>query len=186
MRLKNSKQMRRIGHTMEDNMTTFRIIVLLTPILTACASNSVAENSIPTQAKTEQMGWLHGNCLAIKDSHIPIHSKLSIILLDEAQSVSTAEVLGPATSGEQCYPLLEDRRTVNVGAGYSFYLVNTKAQINLAIGSVGKEIDTHRYNYSYCTTSEGVQFSTSEGSKTIWSGYYYLGYDSESTCPEQT
>lgn len=165
-------------------ITPFKTIVLLIPILTACASNSIAEDSVPTQAETEKMGWLHGNCLAIKDSHIPTHSKLSIILLDEPQSVTKGEVLGPATSGEQCYPLLEDRRTINVDAGYSFYLVNTKAQVNLAIGSVGKKIDTHRYNYSYCTTSEGVQFSTSEGGKTIWSGYYYLGYDSESTCPE--
>lgn len=180
----NSKQMRRIGHTMEDNMTTLRTLLLLAPILTACASNSVAEDSVSTHAESEKMGWLHGKCLAIKDPHIPAHSKLSIILLDEPQSVNTGEVLGPATSGEQCYPLLEDRRTANIGTGYSFYLVNTKAQVNLAIGSVGKEIDTHGYNYSYCTTSEGVQFSTSEGSKTIWSGYYYLGYDSESTCPE--
>lgn len=181
---RNSKQMRRIGHTMGDNMATFRTIVLLAPILTACASNSVAEDSVPAQAATEETGWLHGKCLAIKDSHIPIHSKLSIVLLDEPQSVSKGEVLGQATSGEQCYPLLEDRRTVNVDAGYTFYLVNTKAQVNLAIGSVGKAVDTHKYNYSYCTTAEGVQFSTSEGSKTIWSGYYYLGYDSESTCPE--
>ena len=176
--------MRRIGHTMENNMTTFRTIVLLIPILTACASNSVAENSAPTQAETEEMGWLHGNCLVIKDSHIPVHSKLSIVLLDKPQSVKKGEVLGRAISGEQCYPLLEDRRTVNVDAGYSFYLVNIKVQVNLAIGSVGKELDIHKYNYSYCTTAEGVQFSATEGSKTIWSGYYYLGYDSETTCPE--
>lgn len=176
--------MRHIGHTMENNMTTFRTIVLLVPILTACAGNSVAEDAVPTQAETEEMGWLHGNCLAIKDSHIPIHSKLSIILLDETQSVNKGEVLGLATSGEQCYPLLEDRRMINVDAGYSFYRVNTKAQVNLAIGSVSKGIDTHRYSYSYCTTVEGVQFSTSEGGKVIWSGYYYLGYDSESTCSE--
>ncbi len=165
-------------------MTASKAFVLLAPILTAVASTSLAEDSVSTHAESEKMGWLHGNCLAIKDSHIPAHSKLSIILLDEPKSVSTGEVLGPAKSGEQCYPLLEDRRMANIGTGYSFYLVNTKAQINLAIGTVDKEIDTHRYNYSYCTTSEGVQFSANEGSKTIWSGYYYLGYDSESTCPE--
>ena len=44
-------------------------------------------------------------------------------------------------------------------------------------------------SFSYCATSEGISFDAWSAipykSKNLWSGYYYLGYDIQSNCPEK-
>jgi len=44
-------------------------------------------------------------------------------------------------------------------------------------------------SFSYCAASEGISFDAWSAipykSKNLWSGYYYLGYDIESNCPEK-
>jgi hypothetical protein len=130
----------------------------------------------------ESFGWLHGNCLAIKNPGIEKHRDLTLILLDDPQSLAKATVLGKADSGAECFALLEDRRTVNVAEGYSFYLIDTDAQANLGIGMLGTLDDMPKYTFHYCTTMEGVAFKVNEKGRGIWRGYYYLGYESEATC----
>ena len=50
--------------------------------------------------------------------------------------------------------------------------------------------DGHQDYFTECSTSEGVQFNVWSGSpykgKALWSAYYYLGYDTEPNCPENS
>jgi hypothetical protein len=157
------------------------LCLLLIPALGACAS-SPAQHPVGGVHAGESFGWLHGNCLAIKNPGIEKHRDLTLILLDDPQSLAKATVLGKADSGEECFALLEDRRTVNVAEGYSFYLIDTDAQANLGIGMLGTLDDMRKYTFHYCTTTEGVAFKVNEKGREIWRGYYYLGYESEATC----
>ncbi len=132
------------------------------------------------------IGWLHGSCLAIKNENISSDSLVTIVQLDEPQNIFSAAVLDKAKDGEKCFPLLEDRRKINIESGYSFYLVDSKLDINLGIAVVDNVINTEKYAFDYCTTTEGVLYSLKKidqnNDDKLWSGYYYLGYESEATC----
>ncbi|MBI3899713.1 MAG: hypothetical protein HY308_15665 [Gammaproteobacteria bacterium] len=72
--------------------------------------------------------------------------------------------------------------------------------IELGIGIVGNDVvpsngkinvdvngDGSPDQFTQCSTTEGVSFnlwakSAYEG-KPLWSGYYYIGYDTEANCP---
>lgn len=157
------------------------LCLLLIPAIGACASSS-AQHQVSDVHASERFGWLHGNCLAIKNPGIEKHRDLTLMLLDDPQSLVKATVLGKTNSGEECFALLEDRRKINVSEGYSFYLIDTDAQVNLGIGILGTLDDMRKYTFHYCTTTEGVAFKVNEISRETWKGYYYLGYESEATC----
>jgi hypothetical protein len=55
------------------------------------------------------IGWLYGNCLAIKNRNIALPYTFTLVHLD-------------------------DRIAVNSGSGYSSYLVKSEQPANLAIG----------------------------------------------------
>lgn len=154
-----------------------------------------------------QIGWLHGNCLAIKTPGLEKGTKLTIVSLGKPQVLLEAEIIQRTKSGEECYALLEERKDVNMSEGNIFYSVApaSKAPLELAVGIVGwKEGftttdgtihadvngDGYQDYFTQCSTSEGVQFNVWSGSpykgKALWSAYYYLGYDTEPNCPENT
>jgi len=60
-------------------------------------------------------------------------------------------------------------------------LVESQKPVNLAIGVLGAK-SVSDLEFSFCNTTEGIQFSLSKSSAVIWEGYYYLGYESEPTC----
>ncbi|WP_155238651.1 hypothetical protein [Teredinibacter turnerae] len=129
------------------------------------------------------IGWLHGNCLAIKTANISPNHQFTLIHLDNANTTEKAIIIREATNGEECYALLDDRVSVNRSAGYTFYTVKSNMPVNLAIGILRPgEVSISDAKLSYCTTTEGVNFSISKNGSEIWKGYYYLGYESESTC----
>ena len=166
-------------------MNKLFILTLTLPIL-ATYSNAVAAIG-PSNAQNDiagHIGWLHGNCLAIRNAELPLNAEINLVRLDSPQTIGTGRITERATSGDKCYPLLEDRRDINVGNGYSFYLIATKPTINLAIGVFEQKIDTGVNTYDYCMTTEGIKFSISHNHQVLWSGYYYLGYDSEPTCQD--
>ncbi|MES2820459.1 MAG: hypothetical protein V4812_15915 [Pseudomonadota bacterium] len=153
------------------------------------ASCSVVEKNqgLPTAVDYEStVGWLHGNCLGIKNSGISEGSKIEIFSVDGSPHSTSATVLKPATTSEECSPLLEDRRATNLDNGYSFYLVEAQTKIQLGIGLLGDWGNTDEYKFNYCTTAEGIQYRLKKtipaNDEVVWSGYYYLGYDSEATC----
>ena len=151
---------------------------------------------------SKRIGWLHGDCLAIDNAGLPEGASLTMIKFGEKQSVAKAKVLRPAQSGDDCPALLEDRRETNAREGRAFYKISPPNGGELAIGildlrnkihrkkghvSVDVNNDGHRDVFTRCSTSEGVSFNVwthhaYEG-KPLWSGYYYLGYDTEANCP---
>jgi len=124
-----------------------------------------------------------------------------LVLLNEPQSVSTAKVVEPANS-KTCGPLAEERRERNISEGESFYEVKSSTVYYLAIGVIGDVSqpkvenglvladignDGNFERFTLCATSEGLSFgiwnSKPYTNKPVWFGYYYLGYDVDSTCP---
>ncbi|MDH2433396.1 hypothetical protein QCD60_12520 [Pokkaliibacter sp. MBI-7] len=142
----------------------------------------------------QQLGWLHGQCLAIKNAGLVAGSKVQLVLLDEPQTTISGTVESKVTDSSQCFALMDDRRKVNQAAGYQFYRVATTEPVELAIGRVSDEQirltepDLRNAHFSYCSTGEGVQFSVwpvqAYQDKPLWRGYYYTGYDTEADCPE--
>ena len=130
-----------------------------------------------------------------------------MIILGVKQSLLKGSIVGKATSGANCYALLDDRRFVNDNGKRSFYsvLFNGLSQTNvLAIGLVhmahepyisGSIVrgdlvgDGRQVVFSYCQATEGINFfvwSETVGPKLLrWTDYYYLGYESTPNCHEQ-
>ncbi len=133
------------------------------------------------------VGWLHGNCLAILNPELPAGSMFTVVVPGVPQRVSSATIVGRAYDGETCMALLEDRRQVNEGSGYSFYRVDARPEVNLGIAMLGTAGRLDDYAFDACNTTEGVVFSLKAlpqaGGATLWRGYYYLGYDTEPNCP---
>ena len=144
-------------------------------------------------ALDQKIGWLHGQCLAIRADGLPSGSTIRLVLLDEPQTMGSGTVEAAAADGSQCFALMDDRRKVNQAVGYHFYTVATTSPVELAIGMVtdkqAPELDLNKAHFSYCSTGEGVQFSVwpaeAHQGKPLWQGYYYTGYDTEADCPEQ-
>lgn len=167
-----------IGHTMDDKMKLF-ILVIISIMTISCASlTKQIDDSLDSE-----IGWMHGNCLAIKNPDIPLQYEFTLVHLDEEDTVEKAIISKKTTKGEECYPLLDDRANINKSSGYFFYLVKSKKPVNLAIGILKPEgLPVSGNEISYCNTTEGLQFSISKNNSVIWQGYYYLGYESDPTC----
>ena len=124
---------------------------------------------------------MHGNCLAIKNESINTPSGITLVKFDEENNLEKATIVSKTNNQDNCFPLFEDRKNINIANGYSFYLVDSATPIDLAIGIIGAE-KINVLDYSYCATAEGVKYFFKDASKVLWEGYYYLGYDSEVTC----
>lgn len=158
------------------------LVFFISAIVVSCSSLSEPKRA----ALDDKIGWLHGNCLAIKNASIPPYFQFTLVHLNTENTIEKATIKKRATDSDDCYPLLDDRVSVNTSAGYFFYTVDSKEPVNLAIGILNPEdISVSALNFSYCTTSEGVKFSASKNSSSVWEGYYYLGYESEPTCASE-
>ena len=183
------------------------IVLLCATMMAACDSRNRA-----VQSKLDSgydfnvhIGWLHGNCLAIKAPDLEGRTKLSVVSLGKPQVALEAEIIQRTESGAECHALLQERKDVNNSEGNVFYKVvpASKSPLGLAIGIIGlKGVlrttdgavhadlngDGHEDYFTECSTSEGVQFNVWADApyknKALWSAYYYLGYDTEPNCPE--
>jgi len=144
---------------------------------TACAATT-KESKLDTELN---IGWLHGSCLAIKNPNIKSETEFMVFSLGNENEKIKASIINSAESGDDCFALLDDRKSVNVDQGYSFYKVESPKEIDFAIG-VLVSAENHNLSFSQCTTSEGISFSAFNKKLKIWEGYYYLGYESKATC----
>lgn len=177
--------------------------VVFTLALVSCAPS---EKSILTENKVDKadtvlFGWFDHGCFATLKKNLSQGTKIFVVTLDDPQLISSAKVIGPANP-QNCGPLAADRRQQNESEGLSFYEIKSADTFGLAIGVIGEVSHAKVKNgvvraelgndgtferFTLCATSEGLSFGVwalkpYEG-KAIWSGYYYLGYDVERTCP---
>lgn len=154
--------------------------ILTLTLLSACTAVSQSEENNIEQ----NIGWLDGSCLAIKNTDIKDATRLTIVDLDSDQKFSPSMITRKNQASDECNALFDDRKDINISSGYTFYQVKSDTPINLAIGFI--ELDNaKKLTFEHCTTSEGISFSVLKAKEKIWEGYYYLGYDLEPTCDEQ-
>lgn len=150
------------------------IIIIATPCI-----------SLSKQIRDNKTGWIHGNCLGIKNSNLTPFTQFTLVNLDNKNSIEKAVVLKKVFDKKECFPLLDDRADINKSAGYIFYLIKSNKPINLAIGVFESEkLPISELTFSSCNTTEGIQFFISNKDSLLWKGYYYLGYELEPTCKE--
>jgi hypothetical protein len=149
----------------------------------------------------QRLGWFDSRCLAIDNRTLAADSPVAIVTLGDPPSVVDARIAGAATSGAMCPALLDDRRAANAGKGLSFYEVRLPPGVSAELGigvigdaaRIGSGVDVSgdgvADRFTECATSEGVSFAVWSGmpyqGTALWSGYYYLGYDTEVTCPSK-
>jgi len=155
------------------------IFLILAFLSISCGTNNQVDNA--NSLLDENIGWMHGNCLAIKNDDLKESMNVRVVKLADDNVIEDAIIIRKANSAGECFPLMDDRREVNISSGYSFYLVDPTTPVDLAIAIVGeKEVDAS--NFDFCSTSEGIEYFMKDSSETTWEGYYYLGYGTEVTC----
>lgn len=160
------------------------VLILGALLVTACADET--QTSAGIADFDSEVGWLHGNCFAIKNTDIADGTELTLMLLDEPKQRVAATVTHSVQTGDVCLPIKTGRTRVNLASGYSFYSVDADVDIELAIGIVGSSIPMDKYAFDYCTAEEGILYrlkSAEQGAgRDLWQGYYYLDSDADMTC----
>lgn len=202
-----------MGNSLQSNGFTQKLAVLLASsllVLWGCdkapAKGSTSQANIevgaPSPLLKENIGWIHGACLAIRNGNIKPGTSVKVIRLSTPQQIVSAKVIGVADATVACPALLSDRAEINTQDGRFFYAldISKESPDAMAVGMIsGKakastpavELDVNNdgvvEHAGTCVTGEGIQFYISS-SKTfdetaLWSDYYYLGYDNKPTCP---
>lgn len=142
------------------------------------------------------IGWVHGACLAIRNRDLKPETAVQIILLENPQSIVRAKVMGVARSPNECVALRSDRAEGNQQDGRAFYnlaaekplqdiiaiaVVSGKVRLSPATAEMDLDENGVAESARSCIAHEGVQFFVSKNLKfdptSLWSDYYYLGYD---------
>jgi hypothetical protein len=161
--------------------------------------------SSPAFQFAQQIGWLHGACLAMTDPNVVAGTRAVLVLMDDPQKTQEVRIGKRTESPESCQPLMEGRKAINAKPGTFFYLleggtidstdmgfgiVAPPAKPVLANGAISIDLDQngHSVVFSSCATSEGIKFTVwndkAYQGTPRWSGYYYLDYDSKPNCPK--
>jgi hypothetical protein len=159
---------------------------------------------IETSSYDQQIGWLHGRCLAISNPKLAPGTAVAVVITGEPQRVEQAQIQRQTDSSETCSALLPGRAKLNAKPEISFYMLGlgSIANTDMGIGIVAPSANPTVVNglarvdldrdggsevFSSCTTSEGIKFGVwtdkAYQGKPRWSGYYYLGYDMTPSCP---
>lgn len=152
----------------------------------------------------EQIGWLHGPCLAIANPDVVAGTAAVLVLTGEPQTVRHARIGKRTNAPEDCQALMPGRAASNAKPGTFFYTLeadaldstdmgfgivapSATAQVVNGVVRVDLEQNGHSEVFSSCATTEGIKFAvwtekTYQG-QPRWSGYYYLDYETQPTCP---
>lgn len=182
---------------MEYGVSVLIGVVALT--LLGCQEQQGKASKVTEEGDRDNViGWVHGACVA-SSVKLKEGDEVSIVDINNDQLMS-ASIGKRNPSSEQCMPLLDDRKKVNLDEGLIFFsLHNAKGELTefnglgIAINSSelsGQVIDLNRNNvedrFAYCSTGEGVSFyvwdKEAGENHPFWKGYYYLGYDTEADC----
>lgn len=188
-------------------MAAKALVLLFVALSCACKGQDGAPQQPPPSATTSsqtasaeplemRLGWVTGSCLATVNKSLTPGSPITVVSLDDKAPIVDGRVVGGTASDAICPALLQDRRKVNESK-WSFYELKLPAPVDLGIGVTGdtKAVaggldlngDGAPEKFTQCASSEGVWFRVWNGppyqGKPLWSGYYYLAYDTEVTCP---
>jgi len=183
---------------MEDKSMRMRALAalcLLALLAVSCSRPQAAQ--LPIE---QRVGWIDSNCLAIDNKTLAEGTPLTVVAFGDNESLIDAKVVRPTQSAALCPPLHVDRRAAN-STNFSFYEVGPSdgRRIESGIGLIGNvsrvgvgidaDGDGSADHFTHCTSSEGIWFGVWKDApykaKSLWSGYYYLGYDVDPTCPPQ-
>ncbi len=127
-----------------------------------------------------------------------------MVITGDPQKVQQTRTLDQTTSATTCKALLPDRAKTNAKPGISFYalepaslaatdmgvgIVNPPSAPAIANGLAQADLlrDGQAEVFTSCATSEGIKFAVWTAKPyqgdPRWSGYDYLGYDMQPTCP---
>lgn len=153
---------------------------------------------------SSRVGFIHHDCLAIKNNSLNLGDTMTLILLNEVQQILKTPIISNKVSDFECAILSSERKNQNLCNDFSFYKIelDTSYEIEFAIAIISDSLKASNHlnlvsidvnfdgNFEFfdaCTTNEGVIFSVWSGipwySVEIWSSYYYLGYDLTPSCP---
>jgi len=194
---------------MDGNMSKFGayivyiiLLLLLAAEIAGCSNQSQLDQSDKPQSLSKKVGWLHGKCIAIRNTDIAKGTNLLIVRLGDKVDVIEAKILHKTESEIDCYAMMADRKSVNLASGAIFYVVSSPQALETGIGVLDDNKESPVWDliieskknivslrkFTQCATSEGLQFNVWNGSpyksKAVWTGYYYVGYDIEANCPE--
>jgi hypothetical protein len=168
---------------------------ILTLLVLSPVAGCRAAPATPVVPLDQRVGWVNGSCLAIMNSGLQPNGPITVVALDDKPALMAGRIVGSTNSSGVCAPLLEDRRRSN--DKWSFYEVRLdgKADLGIAVTGEGKPVDGgidltvdgKPEQFTQCSTAEGISFRVWSGvpyrGTPLWSGYYYLGYDTVTTCP---
>jgi hypothetical protein len=151
-----------------------------------------------------RVGWLHGPCMAISDAALAPGTPVTVVALDDPQSVLDARLGERTTAATGCWPLLEGRRETNTQGGATFYRVvlppGTKVRLAIGVVEPRKPVaiangtaeadldgDGQPETFSECATAEGIRYGVWTGAPyrgvSRWSAYYFMDYEQQADCP---
>lgn len=152
----------------------------------------------------ENIGWVHGACLAIANANLTRGTGVSLVITGEPQKVQQARIQEKTASPEACPALMEGRAKMNSKPGIFFYSLEagsasptdmgfgivapptTPAVVN-GLAQADLDRDGHSEVFSSCATSEGIKFAVWTDKpyqgEPRWSAYYRLDYDMTPNCP---
>ncbi len=151
----------------------------------------------------QRIGWFQGPCLAISNPHLARGTSVALVIMGEPQKVQQVRSLEQTTDPAMCKALLQGRAKMNAKPGISFYTLEPGGvgatdmgigiveppALTVADGLVRVDLDGDGQSeiFTSCATSEGIKFGVwttkAYQGEPRWSGYYYLGYDLQPTCP---
>ncbi|MBT31918.1 MAG: hypothetical protein CMO01_19850 [Thalassobius sp.] len=175
-------------------MTHHFLSYLIPFVILSILSCSKKSDVVEKPDYTKLVGYINGSCIAIKNPNVKSGSKLLVINIDDQSKTITTSTGETITADESCFPLHPDRIDVNKNPETYFYKIEeAEADMSLRIGLLVDQLssenpmdidnDGTEEVFNYCLTTEGVKFTIESQKDTLWSAYYYLGYDVESTCP---
>ena len=183
----------------------YKLLILISLIILGCTSQPHSE----PEPITKYAGWFYNDCLAIQAPNLLAGTNVTLVDAEDSSNIHNSTILGPAETADECPALAEDRKSVNTQGNKNFYLISKSKTIkeegsfvygvavvigdNKTLASISETLDLNndgiQDSFSSCATSEGINFDVWSAapyeSKNIWNGYYYLGYDIDSNCPDK-
>ncbi|PCK07260.1 MAG: hypothetical protein COA42_15180 [Alteromonadaceae bacterium] len=178
------------------------------PLLLAISACTNLSNDTQETPASKHAGWFYGECLVINIANLPKGTPVTLVDAEGTENKFLSTIIAPTKNPDKCPPLHKERSGGNTIDGNHFYLISkpeeTQFDTTFTYGiavvleknsrslpiseTLDLDNDGTMDSFSVCAASEGINFDIWKAapykSEHLWNGYYYLGYDIESDCPE--